>query len=140
MTMKKNSMSSHGSYTIKDLYYDNHMHETKSLIDRYRIKVIESKEQYQPEYRMQHLQFPLLLDDDPISVSYGKVLTIEIKESDFEKLSSNHYEMQSCARALHKIENELNYEATLRSKFPAVAIAYENYQTALALVGYTKEK
>jgi hypothetical protein len=99
--------------------------------------VTETKQQYERR-ALDVNSFNTALSD--IHVSRETVITLEIKERNLERLAYNYLEMQRCTDEFGRIKTELNQEAQLRSKFPAVAKAYENYQMVLALMGHTKEK
>jgi hypothetical protein len=146
MSMKKYSASDpydyYGKYEIRDHYrdeirYDPRQREMSFLMGRYGIKVTETKQQYERR-ALDVNSFNTALSD--IHVSRETVITLEIKERNLERLAYNYLEMQRCTDEFGRIKTELNQEAQLRSKFPAVAKAYENYQMVLALMGHTKEK
>ena len=136
--------ANYGDYEIQNAHRYNYSSypfsvDVNLLFRRYDFKVVETKMRYvsqnQPPWKINDAG---RLVDMPISKK--EVVVLEIDVQNFEKLSSHYTDLIDYADRLDRIKYKLNQEEKLRSKFPAVAKAYENYQMMLALMGHSKEK
>ena len=133
---RKDELYHYNLHYYNDLRYDPQQRNKSYLLSRFKIKVTTIKEQYE---KMSIDASPFDAHFSDMHINRETVVTLEIKESDLDRLSCNYIDMERYAQELDRIETKLNQEAQLRSKFPAVAKAYENYQMVLALMGHTKE-
>lgn len=109
------------------------------ILKRYRMRVVDTqrKQHYLPSmsvYSVRDMEGNSL---DPTLVMTEKLLTIEIAESDLDRLT-DHLNSFYQVRNPYERQELIDREAYLRKKNPAVKKAWENYKMLLKLAAEGK--